>query len=68
MTTVGWLITFIMFLIGASGEMGGLFFIIFGVLAVVVPKKMAVLRRKKKLPNIAQENSLPTSSWKAIHL
>ena len=67
MTTVGWLITFIMFLIGASGEMGGLFFIIFGVLAVVVPKKMAVLRRKKKLPNIAQENSLPTSSWKAIH-
>ena len=30
MTTVGWLITFIMFLIGASGEMGAFVFCFMG--------------------------------------
>jgi len=30
MTTVGWLITFIMFLIGASGEMGAFVFCFIG--------------------------------------
>ena len=49
-----------------QAKLWGLFFILFGVLAVVVQRRWQKMRRKKKLPNIAQENPLPTSSWKAI--